>query len=425
MSIEQLLEKRERLLGPNNPLFYDEPLHLVKGEGVWVTDADGRRYLDCYNNVPCVGHCHPRVVDAICRQAGELNTHTRYVHVNILTYAEKLLATFDPTLNRMMLGCTGSEANDIAMRMAKLWTGGEGIICTNATYHGNTDLVMRLSSLFGPTDDQTGTIEMVPWPDSYRALNGLKGEALTDAYVAEIDRAIERFSQAGVKLAGMLVCPIYANEGLPNIPDGYLARAVAAVRAAGGVFIADEVQSGFGRTGRLWGHEGQGVVPDILTLGKPMANGHPVSAVVARGELIDHFRSNVMYFNTFGGNPVSCAAALAVLEVIEEEGLVANAESVGRHVLEGFNALKARHDLIGDVRGKGLFFGMDLVLDRDRKTPAPKETSRVVNEMRRRGVIMSSIGEHGNVLKMRPPLPFSKANADQLIGTLDDVLGDL
>ncbi|MEM6936527.1 MAG: aminotransferase class III-fold pyridoxal phosphate-dependent enzyme, partial [Pseudomonadota bacterium] len=199
---------------------------------------------------------------------------------------------------------------------------------------------------------------------------------------------------------------------------------VALVRDAGGVFIADEVQSGFGRTGRLWGHEGQGVVPDILTLGKPMANGHPVSAVVARGELIDHFRSNVMYFNTFGGNPVSCAAAMAVLEVIEDEGLVANAEVVGRHVLEGFNALKARHELVGDVRGKGLFFGVDLVLDRERKTPAPAETARVVNEMRRRGVIMSSIGEHGNVLKMRPPLPFSTANADQLISTLDDVLGD-
>ncbi|MEM1090907.1 MAG: aspartate aminotransferase family protein [Pseudomonadota bacterium] len=424
MSIEQLLAKRERLLGPNNPLFYEEPLHLVKGEGVWVTDADGRRYLDCYNNVPCVGHCHPRVVDAISRQAAQLNTHTRYLHENILNYAEKLLATFDDSLDRMMLGCTGSEANDIALRMAKLWTGGEGIICTNATYHGNTELVMRLSSLFGPPDDPTGTIEMVPWPDSYRTLNGLEGEALADAYVAEVGQAIDRFRQAGVRLAGMLVCPIYANEGLPNMPEGYLERAVALVRDAGGVFIADEVQSGFGRTGRLWGHEGQGVVPDILTLGKPMANGHPVSAVVARGELIDHFRSNVMYFNTFGGNPVSCAAAMAVLEVIEDEGLVANAEVVGRHVLEGFNALKARHELVGDVRGKGLFFGVDLVLDRERKTPAPAETARVVNEMRRRGVIMSSIGEHGNVLKMRPPLPFSTANADQLISTLDDVLGD-
>ncbi len=425
MSIAELLQRRERLLGPNNPLFYDDPVHLVKGQGVWVTDASGRRYLDCYNNVPCVGHCHPRVVEAICRQAAALNTHTRYLHENILDYAEKLLATFDPSLEQLMMACTGSEANDIALRMAKLWTGGEGIICTNATYHGNTELVMTLSSLFGPAENSQGSIAMVSWPDAYRPLNGLSGEALSQAYVAQVEDAISRFQAAGIKLAGLLVCPIFANEGLPDIPPGYMQKAVAAVRAAGGLYIADEVQSGFGRTGSLWGHQDSGVVPDILTLGKPMANGHPVSAVVARADLIKHFRSNVMYFNTFGGNPVSCAAAMAVLEVIEDEGLVENAATVGEHIFKRLKQLAQLHDIIGDVRGKGLFFGVDMVLDRSNKTPAPEQTRQLVNQMRQQGILMSSIGEFGNVLKMRPPLPFSTDNADLLIDTLDHVLTGL
>ncbi|MEM9533135.1 MAG: aspartate aminotransferase family protein [Pseudomonadota bacterium] len=425
MTIESLLARRERVLGPHNPLFYDDPVHLVKGEGVWVTDADGRRYLDCYNNVPCVGHCHPRVVDAICRQAATLNTHTRYLHENILDYADRLLETLDDSLNRVLLTCTGSEANDVALRMARLTTGGEGIICTNATYHGNTELVMRLSSLFGPVDNHDGTIAMVPWPDTYRPLRGLSGKALGKAYVAEVERAIADFERAGKRLAAFLVCPIFANEGLPDMPPDYLKDAVAAVRAAGGLFIADEVQSGFGRTGKMWGHLHHDVVPDIMTLGKPMANGHPVAAVVARGDLVARFREQVMYFNTFGGNPVSCAAALAVLEVIEQEQLVDNAARVGARVLHGFRALMDRHDLIGDVRGQGLFFGVDLVLDREKRTPAPEQTRRVVNLMRERGVLMSSIGEHNNVLKMRPPLPFAEDNADLLIDTLDQVLRDV
>jgi 4-aminobutyrate aminotransferase-like enzyme len=421
-NVQELVERRERLLGPGNPLFYDDPVHLVRGEGVWLHDADGNKYLDCYNNVPCVGHCHPRVVGALCAQAGTLNTHTRYLHENILDYAECLLNKFDDGLDRVALACTGSEANDLALRIARVNSGGEGFICTNATYHGNTTAVAQLSSIFEPVGGYGENIRMVSWPDSYRAVDGLEGEALADVYADEVQSAINSLEANGIKLAGMIACPIFANEGLPNIPDGYMRKAIGHVRAAGGVYIADEVQSGFGRTGRWWGYEESGVIPDIVTLGKPMGAGHPVSGVVARGELLDNYRRHEMYFNTFGGNPVSCAVAMAVLDVIDDEGLVANAAEVGDYVLEKFKELQSRHDMIGDVRGSGLFFGIDLVNDRETKEPAADKARTIVNAMRHKGVLMSKIGEHDNVLKLRPPLCFSKENADFLVATLDEVM---
>lgn len=421
-SIQSLVERRERLLGPGNPLFYDNPVHLIRGEGVWLFDADGKRYLDCYNNVPCVGHCHPQVIEALCNQAGILNTHTRYLHENILDYAEKLLEKFDDSLDRVAFACTGSEANDLALRIARVNTGGEGFICTNATYHGNTTAVAQLSSIFEPVGGYGENIRMVPWPDSYRSLNDLEGDALAEAYAQEVAKAIESFESAGIKFAGMLICPIFANEGLPNIPASYMRKATDIVRGAGGLYIADEVQSGFGRTGRLWGHEASGVIPDIITLGKPMGAGHPISGVIARGALLDNYRQHEMYFNTFGGNPVSCAVGLAVLEVINKERLVENAADVGDYVLHGFRGLQQKHEIVGDVRGSGLFFGIDLVSDRESKTPATNVAKQVVNRMRENGILMSKIGEHDNVLKLRPPLCFSKENADQLIKTLDDVL---
>ena len=419
-----LIARRERLLGPGNPLFYDDPVHLVRGEGVWLFDNDGRRYLDCYNNVPCVGHCHPDLVKAISKQAGRLNIHTRYLHENILDYAERLLATFGPGLDRLTLACTGSEANDLALRIARFNTGGEGFICTNATYHGNTTAVGQLSSIFEPFEGYGEHIRRVSWPDSYRAPDGLSGEALADAYAAEVRQAIESFRSRGIRLAGMLVCPIFANEGLPRIPPGYMEKAIAEVRAAGGLYIADEVQAGFGRVGRWWGHEDSGVIPDIVTLGKPMGGGHPISGVVARGELLDPFRRSQMYFNTYAGNPVSCAAALAVLDIIEQEGLVNNAAEMGEYVLAGFEELKSRHEAIGDVRGRGLFFGIDLVSDRQARTPAPEAAARIVNALRHKGVLMSRIGEHGNVLKLRPPLCFAREHADLLIAALDETLAE-
>lgn len=422
MSIASMIEQRERLLGPANPLFYADPLHLVRGEGVWLYDADGRRYLDCYNNVPCVGHCHPRVVEAVCEQTGRLNTHTRYLHENILDYAARLLEHFDDSLNRLALTCTGSEANDLAMRMARHHTGAEGFICTNATYHGNTTAVGQFSDIYEPVGGYSPSVRKVAWPDSYRAPQGVAPENLADYYADQVKSAIESLAAGGIGLAGMMVCPIFANEGLPNIPAGYLEKAAAHVRAAGGVFIADEVQAGFGRTGRWWGHEDSGVVPDIVTLGKPMGAGYPIAGLVARGELLDEFRRREMYFNTFGGNPVACAAGLAVLDVLEGEGLIDNAGAMGQRVLQGLRSLQEKHSVIGDVRGEGLFFGMDLVEDGKTRKPAGKLTAMVVNEMRRRGVLISKIGQHDNVLKARPPLCFSEADAELLVDTLGESL---
>ena len=366
-TVDAIIARRERLLGPGNPLFYERPLHLVRGEGVWLFDAAGDRYLDCYNNVPCVGHCHPRVVESLCQQAATLNTHTRYLHENILDYAERLLALFDDTLDRAAFACTGSEANDLALRIARVNSGGQGFICTNATYHGNTTAVAQLSSIFEPVGGYGAHMRMVPWPDSYRSPEHLTEAELADHYAAEVAAAIQSFAKSNVAFAGMLICPIFANEGLPDIPHGYLAKVADMVRDAGGLLIADEVQSGFGRTGKWWGHNDSGVVPDIVTLGKPMGAGHPISGVIARGELMDNYRRQEMYFNTFGGNPVSCAVGLAVLDVIEDEALIQNAAAVGAYVLQAFLRLQEKHEMMGDVRGSGLFFGIDLVEDRANK----------------------------------------------------------
>lgn len=418
----QLLARRARLLGAKAPLFYDEPLHIVRGEGVWLYDADGRAYLDCYNNVPAVGHCHPHVVEAVQRQVATLNVHTRYLHELILDYAERLLAKFAPSLSMAMFVCTGSEANDQALRIARTMTGHQGVICTNLTYHGNTSAVDEISPLFYGKVSPSPRVHAIPYPDSYRPRDGLAGTALTDYYLGEIDRAIADFEARGLGCAGLILCSIFANEGLPEVPPGFLPRAVERVRAAGGLFIADEVQAGFGRTGRFWGYELGAVEPDIVTLGKPMGNGFPVAAVVARADLINGFRDRTMYFNTFGGNPVACAAADAVLDVIEGERLVDNAREVGDHLRAGLARLATRHDLIGDVRGAGLWVGIELVHDRTTKTPATAEAERVVNHMKRHHVLMGRIGEFDNVLKIRPPLPFSRANADLLLSTLDEVL---
>ena len=418
----ELIERRSKLLGPNVSTFYEEPVHVVKGEGVWLWDADGRRYLDCYNNVPHVGHCNPRVVDAICRQASTLNTHTRYLHDGILDCVEKLTGTMDASLDTAILTCTGSEANDIALRMAEGMTGKRGIIATDATYHGNTSLVSQLSKSNVPTVGfgLGQYFRFVEAPDSYRNPDP-DGSKFADA-VAE---QIAEHEKSGIGFAALVVCPYFLNEGFPDNPDGWLKPAADVVRKAGGLLICDEVQSGFGRTGtHMWAHQKMGVVPDVMTLGKPMANGHPVGAVVTRSEILATFRKGYRYFNTFGGNPVSCAAAMAVLEEIEDKQLLANAKTVGDHARARLETLQQKYDFIGDVRGSGLIFGAEMVLDRESKEPASGFTDRVINEMRQRGVIHSKLGRHKNTLKIRPPMPFSKENADLLFDTLDDVLAE-
>lgn len=418
-----LLERRFRVLGSHSPLFYEEPLQLVRGEGVWVWDADGKQYLDTYNNVPHVGHCHPRVVEAICKQAAKLNTHTRYLHENIVEYAERLTAKFDAALNMAMFACTGSEANEVALRMARHATGNEGIIVTDFAYHGNTAAVSELGTGFMPEAQTTQRVTSFTIPDSYNAPAGLAGEALAQHYVDSVQRAIDTLEERGLGVAGMLICPDFANEGLIYEPPGFIREAIARVRAAGGLYIADEVQGGFGRTGRhWWSHEWAGVIPDIVTLGKPMGNGHPVSGVIASESLIEAFGEWGMYFNTFAGNPVSCAAATAVLDVLEQEQLLENAVTTGAYMAAGLRELQARHELIGDVRDKGLFFGVELVEDHASKAPAESAARQVVNAMRHEGVLISSIGRQGQILKLRPPMPFQREHADRVLECLDKCL---
>ncbi|QGZ64277.1 aspartate aminotransferase family protein [Paraburkholderia acidisoli] len=412
-----LLERRRRLLGPSYRLFYEEPVHLVRGEGVWLYDADGRRYLDAYNNVASVGHCHPVVVDAIARQSATLNTHTRYLHEGILDFAEDLLGEFPGELGNVVLTCTGSEANDLALRVARAHTQGTGVIVTSYAYHGVTAALAELSPSLGPAIQPGPHVRYVAAPDPYRDPNA------ATRFADDVQHALDDLRAHGIRPAAMLVDSILSSDGIVASPPGFLAAAAQRVRAAGALFIADEVQPGFGRTGAtMWGFERHGFVPDLVTLGKPMGNGHPVAAVVARPEVMLAFGTQMRYFNTFGGNPVSCAAAAAVLNVIRDERLRDNAASTGALLGDALRDLAKRYEGMGDVRGAGLFVGVELVTDRATRAPDAGLASRVVNGMRRRGVLISASGPHANVLKIRPPLVFRSEHVSMLVATLDEVL---
>ena len=400
-----LAARRAAVLGPNVPTFYETPVHLVKGDGVWVWDADGRKYLDCYNNVPHVGHCHPHVVSAIAAQAAQLNTHTRYLHAGIVEYCERLTAKFQTQLDQVIMVCSGSEANDIALRMAQAVTGKTGIIATDNTYHGNTMAVSQLSSRKPPIGGYANHIRRIPAPDTLRPVGGTADDQAT-AFARELQTAIDDLEASGHGFSGFLFCPTFANEGLPDLPQNFMKPAEQVVKAAGGLLIADEVQPGFGRGGETWwGHEWLGISPDVVTLGKPMANGHPVAAVVARRAVMAEFRNAFGYFNTFGGNPVSCAAAAATLDVIEQDNLVNHAKNVGAVFLRELHSID--HPSIASRRGRGLFFALELETD-----GAADESlaAHVVEYARNHGLLMGRSGRNRNILKLRPPMPFSNEN---------------
>jgi len=408
-------------MGSAYRLFYENPIHLVKGEGVWLYDADGRKYLDLYNNVPHVGHCHPHVVEALTKQIRTLNTHTRYLHENVLDYAERLTGKFPDELDVAMFSCTGSEANELALRIARAYTGGTGIIVTDHAYHGNTQAIYQISTEDIPPDEIPDFVISVPAPDTYRG--AYRGDDAGERYAAHIETAIDELRGRGVKPAAFVVDTIISSSGVVSPPPGYLKKAAEIIRAAGGLFVADEVQPGFGRTGKnFWGFEADEFAPDIATMGKPMGNGQPLAATVTRTDIVERFSQKSDYFNTFGGNPVSCAAGLAVLDVIETENLQQNALEVGQYLIDGLNDLAARHESIGDIRGSGLFPAVDLVNDRETREPATEMTSRVVNGLRDRGILTGSIGPGDNILKLRPPMVFSKENADYFLGIVDEVL---
>jgi len=413
-----MIERRRELLGSAYRLFYDEPVHIVRGEGVWLYDADGKKYLDMYNNVPHVGHCHPQVVEAITKQLGTLNTHTRYLHENVIELAERLAGKFPQELDNVMFSCTGSEANELALRIARTVTGGAGIIVTDFAYHGNTQAIYEISTEDIPHEEVPDYVVTVQSPDPYRDKLG------ADDYAHHVTEALETLHCRGIRPAAFIIDTIISSGGVVKPPAGYLKNAAEVVREAGGLFIADEVQPGFARTGEnFWGYEVDDFVPDIVTVGKPMGNGHPIAATIARSDLVDEFSIHSQYFNTFGGNPVSCAAGLAVLDVIEQEDLQKNALTVGQYLTDGLTNLAEKHAAIGDIRGSGFFKAVELVSDRESRTPAKDLAANVVNALRSRGVLSGAIGPHDNILKLRPPMVFGQEHADFFLNVLDDVLG--
>ncbi|CAM3896322.1 aspartate aminotransferase family protein [Tsukamurella ocularis] len=400
-----LIARRDATLGERTPLLYRRPIHPVSAQGLWLTDADGSRFLDMYNNVASVGHCHPAVVEAIATQAATLNTHTRYLHEGAIDYGQRLLRTM-PGFGQVSFTCTGSEANDLAVRLARRATGGEGVIVTRGAYHGGTTVSAACSPSVDP--DVPAWVRVVDAPDPYRS-----GHAAAAAFTAAVEAAADDLRRSGTGVAALLLDTVFSSDGIQPDPAGVIAGAVAAVRAAGGVFIADEVQPGFGRLGHgMWGYERHSVTPDIVTMGKPMAAGLPVAATVLTTGIADALTGSVPYFNTFGGNPVSMAAAAAVLDVIEGEHLIESVAARGDQLLGHLREIQRDTPSIGDVRGRGLFVGVEIVTDPDSRTPDRTAAAALVDGLRDRGVLISTAGHHGNVLKVRPPLPISADEVD-------------
>jgi 4-aminobutyrate aminotransferase-like enzyme/Ser/Thr protein kinase RdoA (MazF antagonist) len=419
----ELLGRRRRVL-PRSPLFYATPLHLIRGDGVWLTGADGRRYLDCYNNVPVTGHSHPRVAQAVTAQQRLLATHSRYLHEAVVILSERLRASLPGSLDAVLLVNSGSEANDLAWRVARAATGRGGAVVTAGAYHGVTEATHALSPEVWAEGEHPEHIATIPAPDGYRGVYRRETAGWAERYAAHVDDAAAALASRG--LAAMYTEPACTADGILLPPPGYLREAARRVRALGGLLVADEVQAGHGRTGTgLWSFQASGIEPDLVTMGKPMGNGFPVAALVTRSELLAAVPEQTEVFSTFGGNPVACAAALAVLDVIEDEGLVANAASAGGYLRQGLAKLADRHPAIGDVRGAGLLLGVDLVEDRETRTPASGLAHQVTEAMRERGILLGATGPAGNVLKIRPPLVFGVEHADLLLGVLDDVLTEL
>ena len=419
----ELLGAREKLLGPSLSISYRRPLEMVRGSGAYLFDDGGQPYLDCVNNVAQVGHAHPRVVKAGIEQMAVLNTNTRYLHDSLTRYARRLAATLPDPLGVCFFVCTGSEANELALRMARTHTGREGMVVLEGGYHGNTSSLVQLSSYKFDGPGGAGPppwVACVPMPDGYRGRYRFSDPDCGARYAEEVGRAIDAL---GGQPAGFLFESILSCGGQIVLPAGFLRDAFERVRAAGGVCIADEVQVGFGRAGSsFWAFEDHGVVPDIVTMGKPIGNGHPLAAVVTTPEIADSFNNGMEYFNTFGGNPVSCRIGMAVLDVIEEEGLQEHARRVGERLLAGLKRLVERHPIVGDARGTGLFQGIELVTDRESLEPAPRHAGYLVERIRDRGILLSTDGPLHNVVKIKPPLVFDEDDADRLVSNLDEVL---
>ena len=404
--IDSLVETRRRLLGRNLSIAYDNPLKIVRGSMQYLYDDDGRQYLDGYNNVAHVGHCHPRVVQAAYEQMQLLNTNTRYLHDAILDYAERLTATLPNPLNVCYFVNSGSEANELAIRLARAHTNARDMIVLDHAYHGNTTTLIDISPYKHDGPGGNGPpawVHKVPLPrtsdDAQNVIDVIKNRDKLCGFIAESMPSV----------AGQIV-----------LPPGYLNKVYDVVRGAGGVCIADEVQTGYGRIGtHFWAFESYGVVPDIVVLGKPIGNGHPIGAVITTPEIAASFDNGMEFFSTFGGNTVSCAIGLAILEVVQEEKLQSHALAVGEQLLSGLRELQQHHAIFGDVRGSGFFLGVELIKDSE---PATSEAHRIVNAMRDNGILIGTDGPSHNVLKIRPPMPFSMTDADRFLTTLRKIV---
>jgi len=417
--------RRERVLGAGAELFYRQPLHIVRGEGAYLYDADGRRYLDMYNNVPCVGHGNPAVVEAMAQQQATLNVHSRYLHEGIVSFAERLTGLQHDGIDSAIFSCSGTEAVDVGLQMARVATGQQGIICTNYTYHGNSILVDQLSYL-GRTDQQTGYIRAIPYPQMYRPLiDGASEQEIGIAYLQTVRDAIGSLQRSDAGFSALIMCSIFANEGLPDIPRGFMKSAAEMARDAGGVVIADEVQAGYGRTGTWWGYDASDYIPDVIVSGKPMGNGLPLAATTASKALVDGFRTNKDHFNTCAASPLQAAVGLAVLDEIERGKLVENAGNVGAMLKSELDKRKAHYAFIGDVRGQGLFLVVEMIKDVATKAADAARASQITNRLKDKGFLTCTDGAYNNVVKIRPPLVFSDQDADEFLVAFDDVLSEI
>jgi 4-aminobutyrate aminotransferase-like enzyme len=425
LDYKKILELRSKHLGPSLSVSYDEPLHIVHGKGQYLFDSKGNRYLDCVNNIQHVGHCHPKVVEAAQEQYKKLNTNTRYLDGTIVNYAKNITSTLPDGLDVCFFGNSGSEANDLALRMARQFTGEKTTIVLDGAYHGNLFSLIEISPYKHNGPGGNGAPNFVytlPMPDSFRGK--YRGVDCGEKYAQEMQATINEIQNKGKKVSTFIAEALMGCGGQLVLPKGFLKKVFNLVRAAGGICIADEIQIGFGRVGsHFWGFETDGVVPDIVTMGKSMGNGHPLSAVVTTRKIADSFNNGMEYFNSFGGNAVSCAVGQAVLDVIKEEALQENALEVGNYLLNQLKNLQDQHDLIGEVRGRGLFIGIELV--KDELVPAQAEAQTIVNQMKNKGLLLSTDGPEHNVIKIKPPLLFNKKNADELVEKIDKRISKL
>jgi 4-aminobutyrate aminotransferase-like enzyme len=426
--LETLAHRRARI-GHNLSIAYKDPVKIVRGWMQYLYDDDGRTYVDAYNNVPHVGHCHPRVVEAGAAQMRVLSTNTRYLNDRLTEYADRLLATLPPSLDVCYFVNSASEANELALRLTRAYTGHRDMIVLAAAYHGNTTSLIDLSPYKNAGPGGSGAPEWVhvaPLPDDYRGPFKRSDPAAGEKYARQVADLADAIRARGRQLAGFIAetCPSVGGQLM--LPRGYLANVYQHVRRAGGVCIADEVQTGLGRMGTsFWAFEDHAVVPDIVVMGKPLGNGHPIGAVATTRAIADAFDNGMEFFSTFGGNTVSCAIGIAVLDVLRDEALQSHALRVGDHLLSRLRPLIDRYPIVGDVRGTGLFLGIELVRDRETLEPAGDEASFVANRMRERGVLLGTDGPYHNVVKIRPPMPFAESDADLLVDALAQSIAEL